>query len=187
MKRSILGLLTAGFLAAILGAPAVFASDAKIGFHGIGVQLGAVTPENASTAFLFGGTLDLGSLYKNWLDFGVGVTYWNTDRDAVAGEINDLRVHGDLRWHFFKASGVSPYVLGGVSLHNVGADIPGRPALEDALSGFAAGLDLGFGVASTQGSLGLGIEFRQQFVNDVDNWGILARVGWKKRQIETAR
>lgn len=176
-----------GLVGFVLCSSQVHAGETQIGFQGIGVQLGAVSPDKTSTAFTYGGTLDLGSLYKQWLDFGVGVTYWKADRDGTSGDISDLRLHGDVRWHPFRISGVSPYALAALSLHNVGADIPASPSLEAALDGFSPGIDVGFGLASTKGALGLGVEFRQQFVDDIGNWGILARVGWKKRTEEAAR
>lgn len=175
--------VTAAVLACSLFAatlPAGDAESAEIQFDGIGIEVGSMNPENASTALSIGTRVELGTFIQDWLDLSSGLTFLDADRDDVPGEIQDLRLHASLAMDLFDASGVKPYLITGPAVHIISADVPERPLVEDALDGLNFGWDVGGGLASTRGSLGLRAEFRSQFVNNVNAWGILVGVGWSR-------
>jgi hypothetical protein len=161
------------------------AAPASLGFTGARFNIGMVIPDNASTGLSYGVLVGLGSLYKPWMKFSVGVSHWSTDIDRsafgsdVAGSLSDTSLHAQLRWDAFEVMALQPYVLTGIAMHRVGADIPADPSLEDAIKGGKVGAELGIGISGTASSgLRIGTEIRREFVEDVDNWRFNVGVGW---------
>ena len=81
---------------------------------GIRLLVGVVSPENASSGLVIGGGIDLGSVYRPWLDLGFEVTRWSADIDrtefgeTAVGDLSDLRIAADvgvtLLWPFRQSS-----------------------------------------------------------------------------------
>ena len=145
---------------------------------GFELTTGIVGPKNASTTIGIDGTLDLGMLRAPWLGLTTGVGFWSSaiDRSELdsnaKGTIRDLSLHTDVRWSAFKVKRVIPYLVTGLAVHRVSADIGNDPSLEDALTGTTLGTELGLGILKEGTGLGWRAEFRRRFAGDVDSWGL---------------
>ena len=189
--------VVAGLVALSLGAgnsraQVVQEERAGIRLSGANVQLGYVNPEGTSSAFQLGGELGLGSVVKPWLRLSVGATHWSSELDpqlgrpGLTGDLRDFQINSKLRWDLVEAESLVPFAFTGVSLHLLRADIPGDPVLQDAMSDFQPGFDVGFGLGYTWKQLRFSSEYRKQFVADVDNWSWTAGVAWwAKRRLTT--
>ncbi len=157
---------------------------AAVGLSGVQLGLGVGDADNAETAFVIGGTIGLGTVFQPWLHLSTGVSYWSADVDkselktSSGGTLSDLVFQADLRARAFRVWRLRPYVLAGLAAHNPSAEIPEDSALEDALSGFNLGADLGVGIERDRSGFYYGVEFRRRFVNDVDGWTLMAGIGW---------
>jgi outer membrane protein OmpA-like peptidoglycan-associated protein len=151
---------------------------------GLEFNLGLVTPGNATSDLVLGGTLHMGTIFRRWLHFSTGFSTWSSDADSThfgesrEGKLSDFRVFGDLRVNLFKWRVLRPYIVGGGALHFVSAEIPDDPVLEDALSSTNAGWELGFGLAIGR-KLRATAEARREFVSDVGNWSFTVGVGFQ--------
>lgn len=166
---------------ALAGAAPAFGQPPGVSLRSVGLEIGSMTPEDASTTASLGARIGLGTIARSWLHLSSGVTYWSAERDDVDGEVQDLSLRASVGIELMDASGVQPYLVTGPALHWIGADLPDRPLLEDAVDGLNVGWDVGGGLKSTRGSLELRAELRGQFVNNVTGWGLLVGVGWARR------
>jgi len=152
------------------------------------VEAGAVNLVKGDVGFLAGAHLALGTVLAPWIDLSSGVRYWTADidrtefGDTASGSVRNVSIHPDLRIYMFRWKWSRPYVLGGLAGQFVSADVADDTSLEDALSGFRMGLDLGFGVSSTGGKIRWRVEGRRELVEDVGNWSLALGFGWWRDQ-----
>jgi outer membrane protein OmpA-like peptidoglycan-associated protein len=176
MKRT--RLFTGVVIAILLTTSPVWSQDnqAKVRPTGLSFDAGVVLPENAESGLVYGGTLNLGSLWKSWLHLSAGVSRWSADIDrtklgsATSGSIADTRVFTALSIEPFEISSMRPYVNVAFASHFIDAKISNDPNLQDALSGTSYGPEVGFGIVSHPGRIVITTGVRHEFVDDVKNW-----------------
>ncbi len=160
------------------------------GFHfleGARAEIGSVSPDNGSSALVFGLTSSAGTLISPALDLTLGLRYWNADLDLEEasgsnGSLRDFSLQGNLNYHLMKIVGLRPYGLAGLGAHFVSADVPGNVDLADATGGFNFGFNLGIGVATAkEKGIGFRAEARREQAGDADNWNYTVGVGWWPR------
>lgn len=155
---------------------------------GFVLEAGLAAPVHGDNAPLIGLSVGMGTLFSRHLDLSVDVRRWSTDLDrsdfgnAVDGSFSDLSMGLSLRLPMMKISGLRPYVGAGVAGHLVGADVPGDRSLEDALSGFNTGVHASFGLATTAPGVGMRLQARRDYVDDVGAWTLSAGFGWWPKQ-----
>ncbi len=184
--------ICAGIL--VLSSPALAQAQGTAGVRqegfkvdGFRAMFGVADAQDAKSGLVLGADLGLGTAFVRQLDLTLGTRWWKADLEGIDGKISDLSLHTDLHYHLFGVKGVRPYVLAGLGLHRISADVPGDASLDDALSGVNIGVDTGFGLATTRPGVGLRIEARRQFVEDAGNWQFAVGAGWWPRQRAKAR
>jgi outer membrane protein OmpA-like peptidoglycan-associated protein len=156
-------------------------------FEGAHVEVGLVNPKSGKNAVMAGASVSLGTLLTPWLDWTASIHQWTADIDRsafdsrVGGQFSDTSIRSELVYNFFSIKGFRPSVLCGLAGHFIGADIPDDRSLEDALSGFNLGADIGLGLATTRPGLGFRFTARRDIVEDAGNWSYLAGIGWWPR------
>ncbi len=99
-----------------ISAPVAHAQDGEgmgFGFHGIGGQLGFISPEDPiDSSFMFGVQANLGTFSRQvpQLLFVPSITYWSKSYDTGTrsdASISELGFSGDARWMFTK-EGAAP-------------------------------------------------------------------------------
>lgn len=167
---------------ALLVATPGHADGSTFRLSGLRLDLGQSRPQHASPGVYLGGSMGLGTLGHRRLDASVNVGRWSSEIDReelgadVEGTVSDLTVGGDLRWSRRTSGRVTPYIVSGLALHVVGADIPDDRSLEDALGGVKLGADLGLGLTLGGPGMGWALEARRRFVDDVGSWSLTAGV-----------
>lgn len=169
--------------------PLIAESQAFPNFGGIGVRVGAVSPEAASTGF--GWTVDL--------DLG----YWNTPRLRTVLALNgfsadvERRVGGTptggsydatagragLRWDVLGTGRFTPYLGAAIVAMSVDANVSDA-GTRDLLDGFYVGAAGSGGLTFALDSLGsfaLTGEARRLFVTNVSHWALEIGVRWMPR------
>ena len=158
--------------------------EAGFRFEGMHFEVGAVDPQIGDGGFVLGATAHLGTRFASWLDFAAGARYWSIDIERetgtgpIDGSLQDVALHTSLSFAPVKIRGTRPYVLGGIAAHFVGADIGEDPVYEDALAGFQLGADAAFGIATVRPGVGVRLEARRSFVENVGHWAYTIGVGW---------
>jgi len=166
----------------LLSTSPCLAGESTFRLSGLRLDLGQARPQHASPAFHLGGSVGIGTFRHPRLETSVNVARWSSEIDrgelgaSVRGTVSDLAVGGDVRWHRRVEGNVAPYVVSGLALHVVGADIPGDRSLEDALRGVKLGADLGLGLRLGGPGVGWAIEARRRFADDVGSWALTAGV-----------
>lgn len=158
---------------------------------GFVLEAGLASPIHGDNTVLLGVSAGMGTLLWRNLDFSVDLRRWSADLDrsdfgsSVDGSFSDLSLGMSLRLPLMKVAGLRPYVATGLAGHVVGASVPGDRSLEDALSGFTTGAHAAFGLATTADGLGMRIQARRDFVDDVGAWTVTAGFGWwpKRRAV----
>lgn len=204
MRRpTVLLLLLAALCApALAGAQSLEDYDYEnLAFRGLGLDFGAVWPARVQRTWAIGVRADLGYLGPN-VRIVPGITYWSSalregqvtelrqnilrlcrepESDCVQdfGEIrvSDLVLDVDGHYTFPAASGLLPYVGGGVGIHllNGQGDLIDDTFIESLLDAIAPGVNLIAGLEVPLGSLSLFTEARGVLASDVQYAGI--RVG----------
>ena len=98
--------------------------EAGLGIKGIGVRLGVVDPENASTAVTYGVHVDAGQLVKG-LHLIPSLEYWNvgTDLGGISADVNDLSVRLAANFDFpLQGQRYTPYLGGAFGYHHVNGE-----------------------------------------------------------------
>jgi len=128
-------------VAALTFAGHAFAQDSQaqgqagLGLKGIGVRLGLVDPEDASSALMYGVHVDAGQLVRG-LHLVPSVEYWNVGSD-VSGyhlDVNDFSIRLALNFDFpLQGQRFTPYLGGAFGYHHVQAEtnIPPAPGSPD--------------------------------------------------------
>ncbi|HET9951831.1 MAG TPA: outer membrane beta-barrel protein [Candidatus Eisenbacteria bacterium] len=96
-------------------------SEAGLGIKGIGVRLGLVDPEDASSALMYGVHVDAGQLVKG-VHLIPSVEYWNvgTDLGGYHADVNDLAIRLGVNFDFpLQGQRFTPYLGGAFGYHHV--------------------------------------------------------------------
>src|SRR5262245_2997983 len=103
-------------------AAAASSQQSGLGLQGIGVRLGVVDPEDASSTVLFGAHVDCGQIVPH-LHLIPEFEYWSV---GVAGyDTSDLGFGLNAALDFpLQNSVVTPYIEGGLGLHFFSFDVP---------------------------------------------------------------
>lgn len=171
-----LPLLPTGLLAYLLAAhPAPAASQPFPWLAGVEPRLGVAAPEEADAGLSLSGEVDLGYLWSPGLRVIAGLNHFRADVDRPGVEEGDLTATGGLlalRADLLPRARLSPFALGGLSWHQVSADVPGDSQLEGLLDGAAAGVTAGAGLRwslDEAGRFGATVTVRQTWANNVDH------------------
>lgn len=166
--------------------------EAGFAFEGIHLDVGVVDPQSADRGLVLGIGSSLGTRLHHWLDFGVGARWWSADLESARegvrsrGSVQDFAVHTNLSLRPIRIRGTQPYVLAGIAAHFVGADIPDDAMFENALAGFGLGVDAAIGIETTRPGIGVRLEARRSYVDNVGNWAFTIGVGWWPSESATA-
>ena len=190
VRVSVAGLI--GGLAAMLSPPPGLAAQEFPGFGGIGIGLGAVSPEDAKTGF--GATLDVGLGYLRWPRVRpfAGLSYFGADVDRsvggspVGGSLSAKGGRAGLRLDLVQAARFSPYLAVALTAHSLDADVP-DPGTEQLLDGFYVGAGISGGLAFALDSarrMSATAEARRVFAANVGHTGLLLGVRYMPRGIE---
>lgn len=111
-----------------------------LGIRGLGVRLGLVDPEDASSALMYGVHLDAGTIVTN-VHLVPSVEYWNVGSDVgiYNTDYSDLAIKLDANVDFpLQDQRLVPYLGGGLGLHRVKFDsnVPGVGDKSDSKLGF---------------------------------------------------
>ena len=160
MKRSALVLASllaiCGIAATSSGAGAADATTEQsgLGFQGMGIRIGVVDPEDASSTVVFGAHVDAGQIVPH-LHLVPNLEYWSV---GVAGyDTSDLGFGLDANLDFpLQGSTVTPYAGAGLGLHFFSFDVP-----------------VGFAADDSKTKLGINIQggIREQFMPNLSGFG----------------
>lgn len=181
MRR--LPLLPVALLALLLiGRPSPATGQSFPRLAGVEPRLGVASPENADAGLSLSADLDLGHLGLPAIRVIAGLNHFRADIDRTGTEEGDLSATGGLlalRADLLPTARLSPFGLTGLTWHQVSADVPGDPQLEELLDGAAAGVTLGAGLRwnlDQPGRFGATLTVRQTWANNLDHTTVEAGI-----------
>jgi len=174
-------------IALVLGVP-LHRVDAQtfFNFGGLGVRIGAATPEEAKTGLGWSVDLDAGYIKTPRLRVVLGATGFKADVDRgapVGGSISAVGGRAGLRFDAFGVGRFTPYAVATVTGHNVSADVSDA-GTKQLLEGFYAGAGLGAGMSfalDTAARFAATGEVRRVYVTNISHWAFEAGVRWMPR------
>lgn len=169
-----------GLASLAAAAPAAFAQQSttarepSLGFQGIGVRLGLVDPEDASSTLEIGGHIDAGQIVKGVRLMPV-IEYWSlgTDVGPYNSDTSDLSFGADVSVDFpLQNSRMVPYAGGGLGVHFFSFDTNVPNILDD--SSTKLGLNIQGGIRNdVMPNLSIFGEARYNFVSDANQLKLL--------------
>ncbi|CAN5705472.1 hypothetical protein BH23GEM6_BH23GEM6_11170 [soil metagenome] len=178
MFRSRQMVLSTVFPLLLLASPAILDAQQFPSFGGIEGRLGVTAPERADAGPSVAVDLDLGSLGIGSLRTIAGFHYFSANRNVEgatdAGSYTATGGRLGLRLDFFGTRQLTPYLIGGLSGHQVSADVPDQGE-QQLLEGFYAGATVGTGAAFSfdqAGRLAVTGEARRTMASNIGHFAV---------------
>lgn len=110
-------------------------ASAGVGFNGIGVRLGFVSPEDGDETIGFGAVADLGT-FTDDIHWDASLCYWGNGEEVPGIEWSwkDIALRSAAKYFFpVTGSSVSPYAGGGLGIHFFSSEVTwtGHPLFGD--------------------------------------------------------
>jgi hypothetical protein len=172
-----------------LAAPALVEAQAFPNFGGVGVRVGAVSPEAASTGFGWTIDLDLGYWGRPRLRTLLALNGFSADVErrvggtTTGGSYDATAGRAGVRWDVLGTGRFTPYVGAAIVAMSVDAKVSDA-GTRDLLDGFYVGAAGSGGLTFALDSLGrfaLTGEARRVFVTNVSHWALEIGVRWMPR------
>lgn len=143
-------------------------------FGGLEARVGVASAEGADPGVAYGAEVDFGYVASPVVRVILGVEGFGADidRSGATGDLTATGAVAALRTDLLPHSRLSVFATGGITWHNVTANVPQDPDLERLLDGSITGLTAGGGLAwrlTNDGRISATLNARHTWANNLDH------------------